>query len=125
MTLQSARLARDADGTPYSERYGDVYASRDGAVGQARHVFLGGVGLPEAWRGRDPIDRYRTYLLGSGVIDHAFVRACDEEAAAWVAEIRAAVTALGEPPASEMFDHAYADPPATLRRQRRELLGDG
>jgi pyruvate dehydrogenase E1 component alpha subunit len=78
-----------------------------------------------AWRERDPIDRYRTYLLGSGVIDHAFVRACDEEAAAWVAEIRAAVTALGEPPASEMFDHAYADPPATLRRQRWELLGDG
>ena len=79
----------------------------------------------EAWRERDPIDRYRTYLLGSGVIDRAFVRACDEEAAAWVAQIRAGVTALGEPPASEMFDHAYADPPATLRRQRRELLGDG
>jgi 2-oxoisovalerate dehydrogenase E1 component alpha subunit len=78
-----------------------------------------------AWRERDPIDRYRTYLLGSGFIDDRFVRACDEEAEAWVAEIRAAVTALGEPPASEMFDHAYADPPGTLHRQRRELLGDG
>jgi tRNA 5-methylaminomethyl-2-thiouridine biosynthesis bifunctional protein len=53
MTLQPARLAREADGTPYSEHYGDVYASRDGAVGQARHVYLGGVGLPEAWHGRD------------------------------------------------------------------------
>ena len=52
MTLQPARLARETDGTPYSERYGDVYASRDGAVGQAQHVFLGGAGLPEAWRGR-------------------------------------------------------------------------
>jgi len=79
----------------------------------------------EAWRERDPIDRYRTYLLGSGVIDDAFVRACDEEAEAWVAEIRAAVTALGEPPASEMFDFAYADPPGTLHRQREALLGDG
>ncbi|HSQ10442.1 MAG TPA: tRNA (5-methylaminomethyl-2-thiouridine)(34)-methyltransferase MnmD, partial [Burkholderiaceae bacterium] len=53
MSLQPARLAREADGTPYSERYGDVYASRDGAVGQAQHVFLGGVGLPDAWHGRD------------------------------------------------------------------------
>lgn len=53
MTLQPARLAREADGTPYSERYGDVYASRDGALGQARHVFLGGVGLPEIWHGQD------------------------------------------------------------------------
>ena len=79
----------------------------------------------EAWRERDPIDRYRTYLLGSGVTDDAFVRACDEEAEAWVAEIRAAVTALGEPPASEMFDFAYADPPGTLHRQREALLGDG
>lgn len=40
------------DGVPFSETYGDVYASRDGALGQARHVFLGGNGLPERWRGR-------------------------------------------------------------------------
>ena len=53
MTLQPDSLARDATGTPYSERYGDVYASRDGALGQARHVFLGGNGLPERWRGRE------------------------------------------------------------------------
>jgi tRNA 5-methylaminomethyl-2-thiouridine biosynthesis bifunctional protein len=53
MTLQPTRLARDADGVAYSERYRDVYASRDGALGQARHVFLGGNALPERWRGRD------------------------------------------------------------------------
>jgi tRNA 5-methylaminomethyl-2-thiouridine biosynthesis bifunctional protein len=53
MTLQLTRLVRDADGAPYSERYGDVYASRDGALGQARHVFLAGVGLPEAWHGHN------------------------------------------------------------------------
>jgi tRNA 5-methylaminomethyl-2-thiouridine biosynthesis bifunctional protein len=41
------------DGVPFSERYGDVYASRDGALGQARHVFLGGNDLPARWRGRD------------------------------------------------------------------------
>jgi 2-oxoisovalerate dehydrogenase E1 component alpha subunit len=78
-----------------------------------------------AWRERDPIDRYRTHLLDTGTIDDAFVRACDEEAEAWVADVRAELTALGEPPANEMFDHAFADPPPTMLHQRRELLGDG
>ena len=53
MTLQPTRLARDANGNAWSERYGDVYASRDGALGQARHVFIGGNALPERWRGRE------------------------------------------------------------------------
>jgi 2-oxoisovalerate dehydrogenase E1 component alpha subunit len=78
-----------------------------------------------AWRERDPIDRYRSYLLGARTIDDAFAQACDEEAETWVAGIRADLTALGEPPASEMFDHAFADPPPTLLRQREDLVGDG
>ena len=78
-----------------------------------------------AWRARDPIDRYRTHLLDAGAIDDEFARSCDDEAEAWVADVRADLTALGEPPAGEMFDHAFADPPPTLLRQREELLGDG
>lgn len=42
-----------ADGVPYCAAYGDVYHSADGGVGQARHVFLRGCGLPERWAGRD------------------------------------------------------------------------
>src|SRR5439155_15702314 len=38
---------------PFSERYGDVYGSRDGASGQARHVFLRGNDLPARWQARD------------------------------------------------------------------------
>ena len=122
VTKQAVERARAGDGPTLIEAMTYRVGSHSTADDASRYRNDAEV---EAWRQRDPIDRYRTYLLGSGVIDHAFVRACDEEAAVWVAEIRAAVTALGEPPASEMFDHAYADPPATLRRQRRELLGDG
>src|SRR5258706_6346098 len=50
--LAPARLALAADGTPYSEEYGDVYHSAEGGVAQAQHVFLKGNGLPERWRGR-------------------------------------------------------------------------
>ncbi len=50
--LEPGGLVLDAAGAPWSPRYGDVYASRDGAWGQARHVFLAGNGLPQRWGGR-------------------------------------------------------------------------
>jgi len=39
-------------GAPAAPAYGDVYHSRAGALAQARHVFLGGNGLPGRWQGR-------------------------------------------------------------------------
>jgi tRNA 5-methylaminomethyl-2-thiouridine biosynthesis bifunctional protein len=45
------RLVFDADGTPRSPDYDDVYHSADGGPAQARHVFLGGSDLPQRWRG--------------------------------------------------------------------------
>jgi tRNA 5-methylaminomethyl-2-thiouridine biosynthesis bifunctional protein len=51
--IAPARVERLADGTPFSPVYGDVYHPSAGALEQARHVFLGGNGLPERWRGRD------------------------------------------------------------------------
>jgi len=53
MPIHPAPLQLDADGTPYSEAFGDVYHSADGGLGQARHVFLAGNGLPERWRERE------------------------------------------------------------------------
>jgi tRNA 5-methylaminomethyl-2-thiouridine biosynthesis bifunctional protein len=51
--LQPDALAFTSDGTPWSCRYQDVYHSCHGGPAQARHVFLGGNGLPERWRGRE------------------------------------------------------------------------
>jgi tRNA 5-methylaminomethyl-2-thiouridine biosynthesis bifunctional protein len=45
-------LERDASGAPFSTRYGDIYASRDGALAEKSHVFLHGNGLPARWGGR-------------------------------------------------------------------------
>ncbi len=50
--LVPARLVYDATGTPYSEQYHDVYHARQGAIAQARHVFLQGNGLPQRWQGQ-------------------------------------------------------------------------
>lgn len=51
--LDTASLEFGEDGTPYSIKYDDVYHPHAGAMGQARHVFLGGCALPEGWKGRD------------------------------------------------------------------------
>ncbi|HWH81019.1 MAG TPA: oxidoreductase, partial [Burkholderiaceae bacterium] len=51
--IEPAELAFDADGTPRSPRYGDIYHPRAGAFTQARHVFLGGNELPARWQGRE------------------------------------------------------------------------
>jgi tRNA 5-methylaminomethyl-2-thiouridine biosynthesis bifunctional protein len=51
--IEAETLQFDAGGAVFSRRYGDVYASRSGALGQARHVFLGGNGLPSRWAGRE------------------------------------------------------------------------
>ena len=53
MNVHTERLGLDATGAPFSARYGDVYASREGALGQAHHVFLGGNELPARWAGAD------------------------------------------------------------------------
>ncbi|MBI4740492.1 MAG: bifunctional tRNA (5-methylaminomethyl-2-thiouridine)(34)-methyltransferase MnmD/FAD-dependent 5-carboxymethylaminomethyl-2-thiouridine(34) oxidoreductase MnmC [Betaproteobacteria bacterium] len=53
MPLQPAPLTFSADGTPYSETYGEAYHTRTGGLGQAQHVFLGGNGLPGRWQGRE------------------------------------------------------------------------
>jgi tRNA 5-methylaminomethyl-2-thiouridine biosynthesis bifunctional protein len=45
-------VAWRSDGVPRSERFDDIYHTETGALAQARHVFLGGCGLPEAWIGQ-------------------------------------------------------------------------
>jgi tRNA 5-methylaminomethyl-2-thiouridine biosynthesis bifunctional protein len=50
--LVPAQLAFDREGTPYSTQFADVYHSAAGGLGQSRHVFLGGNGLPARWQAR-------------------------------------------------------------------------
>ncbi len=79
----------------------------------------------QAWRERDPIDRYRRHLELTGVADATFLAACEDGAEAWVGEVRAAITSVGPPPSAEVFNHVFERPPSTLLREREEALGDG
>lgn len=50
--IQPAHWQGDADGRIYAPDFGDVYASRSGAWGQAAAVFVGGCDLPRRWHER-------------------------------------------------------------------------
>lgn len=52
------------DGTPRSPRFDDIYRSSTGGLDQARHVFLRGCGLPQAWA-RQP--QWRILETGFGL----------------------------------------------------------
>lgn len=55
MKTQAIRVAgiELKDGIPFSPEFGDVYHPAAGAMAQARHVFIGGNGLPARWAGRE------------------------------------------------------------------------
>ena len=75
----------------------------------------------DPWRAIDPIDRMETFLRETGRIDDEGVAAAHDRADDLVADAIDAAEAVEADPAA-MFDHAYADLPLELRRQRDELL---
>lgn len=53
LAITPAEVDFSDPGAPASPTYGDIYHARAGALAQARHVFLGGSGLPGRWQGRE------------------------------------------------------------------------
>lgn len=62
--LQPAEIGFTPEGVPWSPLFGDVYHTAAGALAQARHVFLGGNGLPGRWQGRE---RFTVLETGFGL----------------------------------------------------------
>lgn len=76
----------------------------------------------EAWKKKDPIDRFRNFLMASELLTEDEERAMEGEIQA---EILAAIAEVepAPPPAREtIFDDVYKELPWHLREQREELL---
>jgi 2-oxoisovalerate dehydrogenase E1 component alpha subunit len=73
-----------------------------------------------SWLERDPVARLEAYLRGLGA-DEAFFGGVREEAADLAADIRRRTLALGNPPASRIFDHVYSEPHPVIEEQREWL----
>ncbi|GAA0719069.1 pyruvate dehydrogenase E1 component alpha subunit [Halorubrum trapanicum] len=75
----------------------------------------------DPWRALDPLDRMEAFLRETGRIDDEGVAAIRDEADDLVADAIGFAESVEADP-SDMFDHAYAELPPEVRRQRDELL---
>ena len=75
----------------------------------------------DPWRALDPLDRMEGFLRETGRIDDEGVAAAHDAADEVVADAIDFAESV-EPDPSDMFDHAYAELPPEIRRQRDELL---
>ena len=73
----------------------------------------------ERWKGLDPIDRYRRWLVAAGVADQSFLEETDEEAVRFGQRMHEGVVASGPRPVEEMFAWVFADLPEHLRAPAR------
>ncbi|MFZ7125211.1 MAG: pyruvate dehydrogenase (acetyl-transferring) E1 component subunit alpha [Desulfobacterales bacterium] len=78
----------------------------------------------EGWRKKDPIERFEKYLVKKKVLDKKKIEATAESV---MEEIQKAVDSAERKMKSFtdpllMFDHAYAETPRSLERQREELV---
>ncbi|QSB05445.1 thiamine pyrophosphate-dependent dehydrogenase E1 component subunit alpha [Natronoglycomyces albus] len=75
----------------------------------------------EAWRAKDPISRYQTYLLNEKIIDQDYLEKLDSEVDTIALQLRERVINLPNPKPDAMFEGLYNDPHATVDQQRAQL----
>lgn len=73
----------------------------------------------EVWKGRDPIERVKRYLLQRDVIDDAWLDEIEREADDLGEHMRSGCHALPEPTMTGMFDNVFVEPTTHLQRQRQ------
>ena len=76
-----------------------------------------------AARTRDPIERFRTWMMAEGHADEALVATFVVEADEFSLQVRSDVVATPPPPSEWMFEWTFADPPSQIERQQTEALG--
>jgi len=74
----------------------------------------------EAWRQRDPISRFSSFLQHRGLLDEAWDQAIREEAAGQIEQAVAAAEATPKGTLTEAMDRVYQTAPPMLAQQRAE-----
>ncbi|WP_399942443.1 pyruvate dehydrogenase (acetyl-transferring) E1 component subunit alpha [Streptomyces sp. BBFR25] len=73
------------------------------------------------WAEKDPIDRLRDHLTGTGLVDGNFLRDVDRECDALTAGLRTAVRAMPAPEPMSLFENVYADGHALVDEERAQF----
>jgi pyruvate dehydrogenase E1 component alpha subunit len=76
----------------------------------------------EEWKRRDPIERFRKFLLAGGHADEKWMTGVEQAAKDEVGEAFKAEEAASPPPLDSLFEQVFAEPTPELLRQKEELL---
>ncbi|HET7280627.1 MAG TPA: pyruvate dehydrogenase (acetyl-transferring) E1 component subunit alpha [Dermatophilaceae bacterium] len=76
----------------------------------------------EVWKHRDPIERFKAYLVHEGKADSAFFDAVEQEADELAAQVREGCLGMPDPTGESMFDHIYVDEHPLIQKERREFV---
>ena len=115
----AARRARDGDG-PYlieatTYRMG-AHTTSDDPTRYRQEAEL------KPWQQKDPIARYRAWLIDQGIMDERVVADITAEAESAAQGIRARLLAIvPSPPGDAIFGHVFSEPPAGFQREREEF----
>ncbi len=115
----AAERARSGGGPTFVEAYTYRMGAHTTADDPGRYRDAAEV---DAWRERDPIDRFRAHLRAEGVLDDAFEEALAAEADEFATRLRAGVRDMPDPEPASMFEHAYAEPHPQVLTERDEFL---
>lgn len=115
----AARRAREGDG-PYlieavTYRMG-AHTTSDDPTRYREEAEL------KPWQQKDPIARYRTWLMEQGIMDEGLVSQITAEAESAAQGMRSRLLAIAPtPPGDAIFGHVFAEPPAAFQREREEF----
>ncbi|NEC92796.1 thiamine pyrophosphate-dependent enzyme, partial [Streptomyces sp. SID12501] len=115
VTRQALERARSGGGPTFVE----AFTYRMGAHTTSDHPTRYRTSAQEEhWRRRDPIERLRAHLDGTGEPPEVFQAQLASEADAFGEHLRTTVRAMGRPSGPSMFEHAYATPHAVVDAER-------
>jgi pyruvate dehydrogenase E1 component alpha subunit len=64
----------------------------------------------EVWKLRDPVARYKRWLMSEGIADVAFFDSVEAQADELAAHVRTATVTMADPDVDDMFDQVYVEP---------------
>ncbi|MEY7851717.1 pyruvate dehydrogenase (acetyl-transferring) E1 component subunit alpha [Natrarchaeobius sp. A-rgal3] len=76
---------------------------------------------PEEWQEKDPIPRFRTFLVETGRLDEETDDAIRSSVEDELADVIETVKSTEPPDPDKLFEHAYAEPTPLLEDQREQL----
>ena len=75
----------------------------------------------DAWRQRDPIERYRRYLTAAGLLDETIDERITADAEQLATDVRGEIYDAPHGDPLEIFDHVYVDDKGHFEQQRSQL----